>query len=166
MGALTKAGWQRMDVLVSEHGADDVLHMVCDQVANGISLTEIGRSEGIPYTVLWKWLKGEDSRFKAYSDALMARADSEAHRLLELADSASPEDVNVVKLRTDVRKWLAGKWDRDRYGDKQSIEVTRVDLSMKDLLEVREKRLLEIVPIEGQSERVDDDKSNDEELVI
>lgn len=165
MGALTKAGWQRMDNLISVHGAEDVLHMICDQVANGISLTDIGRSEGIAYTVLWKWLKGEDSRFKAYSDALMARADSEAHRLLSLADGASPDDVNVVKLQTDVRKWLAGKWDRDRYGDKQSIEVTRVDLSMKDLLEVRERRLLEIVPIEGKAERVDDDKSN-EELVI
>ena len=153
---MTKVGWQRMDVLVAEHGVEDVLHMIVEQVSNGLSLSAIGRAEGVPYSVLWKWLKGDEGRFRAYTDALQARADDEAHRLLELADGASVEDVAVVKLQTDVRKWLSGKWDRDRYGEKQSIEVTRVDLSMKDLLESREKRLLEVVPIDGQAVRVDD----------
>ena len=81
MGAMAKVGWQRMDVLVGEHGAEDVLHMVCDQVANGMSLSEVSRAEGIPYSVLWKWL-GEGSRMDAYRAALEARADLEAHEML------------------------------------------------------------------------------------
>lgn len=118
MGAMTKVGWQRMDVLVAEHGEDDVLHMVCDQVANGMSLSEVGKAEGITYMVLWKWLKGSDERMGAYRDALEARADLEAHETLRIADRAVVEDVGVAKLRVDTRKWLSSKWGKGMYGDK------------------------------------------------
>ena len=118
MGAMTKVGWQRMDVLVAEHGEDDVLHMVCDQVANGMSLSEVGQAEGITYMVLWKWLKGSDERMGAYRDALEARADFEAHETLRIADGAGVEDVGVAKLRVDTRKWLSSKWGKGMYGDK------------------------------------------------
>ena len=49
MGEMAKVGWQRMDVLVGEHGDDDVLHMVCDQVSGGMSLSDVSKAEGIPY---------------------------------------------------------------------------------------------------------------------
>lgn len=119
MGAMTKAGWQRMDVLVSEHGEDDVLHMVCSQVADGMSLSDISRVEGVPYSVLWRWLKGKDERMAAYGDALEARADAEAHRMLEIADGATVEEVGVAGLRVKTRQWLSGKWGKGRYGDKE-----------------------------------------------
>lgn len=120
MGAIAKVGWQRMDALVLDHGADDVLHMVCDQVANGMSLSEVSRAEGIAYSVLWKWL-GEGSRMDAYRAALEARADLEAHEMLAIADGATEEGIGVAKLRTDVRKWISSKWGRKVYGDGNGI---------------------------------------------
>lgn len=118
MGELAKLGWQRMDVLVEAHGADDVLHMVCEQVADGATLSDISRREGVPYSVLWKWL-GVGDRMAAYKSALEAKADLEAHRMLEIADGSTPESVVVDKLRTDVRKHLTSKWGRGMYGDEK-----------------------------------------------
>ena len=120
MGGLAKLGWQRLDVLVGEHGAEDVLHMVCDQVANGMSLSEVSKAEGVPYSVLWKWL-GAEGRMEAYRVALEARADLEAHELLSIADCATEEGIGVAKLRVDARKWISGKWGRKVYGDGNGI---------------------------------------------
>ena len=141
MGDLAKLGWQRMDVLVQEHGDDGVLHMVCDQVADGLSLSEISRVEGVPYSVLWKWLS-DGSRMEAYRTALEARADKEVHETLEIADCATPEDIGVAKLRVDTRKWAASKWDRDRYGESSKVALDvryQVDLAGA-LLEAEERR--------------------------
>lgn len=141
MGELAKLGWQRMDVLVSEHGAEDVLHMICDQVADGLSLSEISRVEGVPYSVLWKWLS-DGSRMDSYRLALEARADKEVHETLEIADCATPEDIGVAKLRVDTRKWAASKWDRDRYGESSKVALDvryQVDLAGA-LLEAEERR--------------------------
>ena len=112
----------------------------------GWHLSDLARIEGVPYTVLWKWLKGKDERFKAYCGALEAKADAEANRLLELADGASPEDVNVVKLKTDVRKWLVGKWDRDRYGEQSKVAVdVRYQVDLLSALEEAEERRRRLV---------------------
>ena len=118
MGDMTKIGWQRMDVLVAEHGAEDVLHMVCDQVSSGLSLSDVSKAEGVPYSVLWKWLS-DGERMGSYRDALAARADMEAHRMLEIADGASVEDVAVGKLRVDTRKWLSERWGKGMYGKEE-----------------------------------------------
>ena len=143
MGELAKLGWQRMDVLVGEHGAEDVLHMVCDQVADGMSLSEVGQAEGIPYSVLWRWLNA-DGRMDAYRAALEARADKEAHEVLHIADSATEDEVGLAKLRVDARKWAAGKWDRERYGEASKVQMDvryQVDLAGA-LLEAEARREL------------------------
>ena len=147
MGAIAKLGWQRMDVLVSEHGAEDVLHMVCDQVANGMSLSEVGQAEGIPYSVLWKWLNA-DGRMEEYEVALEARADKEAHEMLRIADGAIPEEVGVAKLRVDTRDRLIKKWDRNRYGDK--VEVTHKAIPVLNIVTAVMALPLEEKVVEGE----------------
>jgi len=141
MGELAKLGWQRMDVLVSEHGAEDVLHMVCNRVSDGDSLKDVCAAEGIPYNVLWKWLSAEN-RMAEYELALKARADADAHDVVTISDMATPEDSGVAKLRMDGRKWRAGKWDRDRYGESSKVALDvryQVDLAGA-LLEAEERR--------------------------
>lgn len=48
---------------------------------------------------------------------LEARAEAEAHEMMRIADNSSPEEIQVDKLRTDVRKFLVGKWGSEFYGD-------------------------------------------------
>lgn len=150
MGNVAKLGWQRMDALVLDHGVDGLLHMVCDQVADGMSLSEISRVEGVPYSVLWKWLS-DGNRMESYKTALEARADKEVHETLAIADMASADDVGVAKLRVDTRKWAASKWDRDRYGESSKVALDvryQVDLAGA-LLEAEARRERLVKPING-----------------
>lgn len=139
-----------MDALVQAHEADGVLHMICDQVSDGMSLSEIGAAEGIKYSVLWKWLSA-GNRMEAYRLALEARADKEVHETLDIADGATPEDVNVRKLRVDTRKWAASKWDRNRFGDK--VEVTHKAVPVLNIVTAvielpQEEKVVEGIPLE------------------
>lgn len=150
MGELAKLGWQRMDSLVEAHGEDDVLHMVCEQVSDGATLSEISRREGVPYSVVWKWLSGVPARMDAYLEALKAKADLEAHRVLEISDMATPESVVVDKLRVDSRKWAVGKWDRDRYGEASKLAVdVRYQVDLAGALEEAEKRRARLYEVEA-----------------
>ena len=77
-----------------------------------------------------------------YENSLKARADREAHELLRIADGATDEEIQTAKLRVDARKWLAAKWDRDRYGESSKVQMDvryQVDLAGA-LLEAEERR--------------------------
>lgn len=117
---LKTVGWARLTALVEEHGAAGATELIVGRVANGEKLSEIGESMGIPYGVLYRWVQDDADRAGAYKAALEAKADEEAHRMLEIADSATPEDVAVARLRADTRKWLVSKWGRKQYGDESS----------------------------------------------
>lgn len=110
-------GRQQLDQLVEQHGESGVADMVCGMVAHGASLADVAKAEGMPYVVLWKWVNGDEGRLAAYRQALEARADYEANRALEIADSATPEEVNLAKLKIDTRKWAASKWGKSQYGE-------------------------------------------------
>lgn len=106
-----------MDSLIEAHGDAGVADMVCGMVSVGASLYDISKAEGMPYSVLWGWIKADEGRLAAYREALEARADLEAHRALEIADNASSDEVNLARLRVDTRLKLAGKWGKSMYGE-------------------------------------------------
>jgi len=136
---LRKLGWQRMDVLVDEHGEEGVLDMVCGMVSDGESLSDVSKVEGVPYSVMWRWLGGKPERMAAYKAALEARADKEAHETLRIADGAGVDDVQVAKLRVEARKWVASKWGNAQYGDKlqvqqQAVPVLNIVIGVPEML--------------------------------
>jgi hypothetical protein len=44
-------------------------------------------------------------------------------QIVELADSATPEDVNVRRLQIDTRKWIAAKLVPRLYGDRVAVDA-------------------------------------------
>lgn len=141
MGKLTRIGWKRLDGLVAEIGSDGLLEMVCGRVTEDEDLTDISRSLEIPYSVLWRWLS-DSGRMQDYENSLKARADRVAHEVLRISDSATDENTQSSKLQVESRKWLASKWDRDRYGESSKVQMDvryQVDLAGA-LLEAEERR--------------------------
>lgn len=64
----------------------------------------------------------DDPEFcQRYARAREAQAHREADEIRQIADAATPEDVNVARLRIDTRKWRAGKLAPKVYGDKVAI---------------------------------------------
>lgn len=57
-----------------------------------------------------------------YARAKVEQADLLAEDCLEIADNSTPENVQVDRLRTDSRKWLASKLLPKQYGDRSLLE--------------------------------------------
>jgi hypothetical protein len=66
----------------------------------------------------------EDEAFcQKYMRAREAQAHRETDEIRSIADLATPEDVNVARLRIDARKWRAGKLAPKVYGDKVDLNA-------------------------------------------
>ena len=77
-----------------------------------------------------------------YARAREAQGHREAEEIREIADAATPENVQVARLQVDARKWRAGKLAPKVYGDKIAIggaddlpAIKTEDVSAKDLLQ-------------------------------
>ena len=62
-----------------------------------------------------------------------------AEQTLEIADSATPQEAQVAKLRVDTRRWLASKMNEE-YSDKQQ-PLVNIDLGSMALDALRKRSL-------------------------
>lgn len=69
-------------------------------------------------TTFYKRLASDDAFAEKYARAKEAQAHREADEIRDIADNATPEDVQVARLKIDARKWRAGKLAPKSYGDK------------------------------------------------
>jgi len=110
----TNAMLAKIDAL----GGDALL----SRIAGGEPLKAVAESIGVSRQVLSGVLNSEQNR-----EALRRAREQAAHALAEealsISDAAKPQDVQVAKLRTDTRRWLASKWAPREYGDQAGVNV-------------------------------------------
>jgi len=120
-----------------------IADIICDGLASARSLRSICSDDGMPSTTtVCRWLA--DPRYSSfreqYARAREAQADAIFDEILDIADDGSNdwltrtredgstdevldhEHVQRSKLRIDARKWMAGKLQPKKYGDK--IDLT------------------------------------------
>lgn len=98
----------------------NVPSVVFQRVVDGARLKDIARAWGVPVGRFVEWFTTEHAGL--YERALAIQADEDARDAVEIADGASEDDVAPRKLRADVRRWRASKWDRARYGDQVQVQ--------------------------------------------
>lgn len=107
--------------------------MVVSRVAEGEALREICGSQGIPYSLVAQWIAQTPALKAQYDAALKLWADRLAQEAVGIADDVEGADeashVTAAKLRVETRLKLAGKWDRERYGERDSGGV-RVEINL------------------------------------
>jgi hypothetical protein len=138
---LRKQRRQRFDALIQDLGEDDTLIMICDLIASGEDPKTISQNEDIPWMLIWEWLNDPQhpERMEMYKLAETASADMSVHELQGIADKSNPDNVQVDKLRIDVRKWKAQKLRNEKYGDKlqvqqQSVPVLNIVIGVPEML--------------------------------
>jgi len=95
---------------------------ICEQLADGISLRTICKAAKMPArSTVFKWLANVPEFADQYARAREAQADTMFEDVLDIADTATPEEVQVARLRVDARKWMAGKLRPKVYGDKLDV---------------------------------------------
>jgi hypothetical protein len=114
---------------------------ICTRIAEGESLREIVKTEGVPdRTTVYDWLLRNEEFAHQYTRAREEQADTLADEIIAIADE-QPEIIAVVdkktgaliehkldgaflqwqKNRIDARKWTAMKLKPKKYGDKLQV---------------------------------------------
>ena len=119
----------------------EIADIICERIADGVSLREICRTEVMPSkAAVFRWLAAHADFRDQYARAREAQADALADELLDIADDGdndwmerkgedgqslgwreNGEAIQRSRLRVDTRKWIASKLKPKKYGDKLAV---------------------------------------------
>ena len=120
----------------------EVVVIICEQLASGMTLREVCRAEDMPHeSTVRKWaIEDYEGFYTHYAKAREIGYQIMADELVEIADDGSNdwmerqnkdgstftvlngEHVQRSRLRVDTRKWLLSKALPKLYGDKMGVE--------------------------------------------
>ena len=123
---------------IHKFGGEDA---ILEFIASGGTISALCKVLGIGNTTFDRWVeRGGAARMAAYARARVRAGQSLAEQTLEIADSATPQEAQVAKLRVDTRRWLASKMNDD-YGDKQQ-PLVNIDLGSMALDALRKRNIV------------------------
>lgn len=97
-------------------------HEICSLIAQGLSVIKIAQRDDMPEErTIYLWLSRHEEFVQEYARAREQQADVYSQEIVDIADSATPEDYMVAKLRADARKWAASKLAPKKYGDRMAL---------------------------------------------
>ena len=135
--SLTKAETSQVNKTIHAFGGEVA---IVDRLSQGETVLGLARTLGISHTAFYDWVdRGGEARAAALARARARGGQSLAEETLEIADSATPQEAQVAKLRVDTRRWLASKMNED-YGDKQQ-PLVNIDLGSMALDALRKRSL-------------------------
>lgn len=114
--------------------------MVFDHISQGKTVDSVIKALGVSIGGFYKWIDRDAKRGELLTRARTRGGQSLAEQTLEIADSATPQEAQVAKLRVDTRRWLASKMAPDDYGDKQQ-PLVNIDLGSMALDALRKRSL-------------------------
>lgn len=114
---------------------DGILDALCDRVMAGEGVKRICRDESMPREVdVYRAAAKDDEVCSRIARAREAQQDAIVDDIIDMADAATVEDHQVVKLRIWARQWQAAKLAPKKYGDRvqtdSNVSVTG-DLTMR-----------------------------------
>lgn len=107
---------------------------ICAEISSGTSMRQICARKGMPSEpTLYRRMAVDDAFAAKMAVARAAQQDHEIEECLRIADDATPEDVQVAKLRISTRQWRAAKLAPKKYGDKVTNVLSDPDGKALDL---------------------------------
>jgi transposase-like protein len=97
------------------------------RIEDGEPIGKIAKSFGVSRALLYKWRDRDAERIRGWEQAVKGSADARVEQASEILDECEPENPSVVALaraRSDDRKWLASKLNREKYGEASGPAVT------------------------------------------
>ena len=98
--------------------SDEWAEAFCREISQGHSVAEICERRDQPsQQSVYTWLREDEDFRERYARAREAQADKYFQEIIEIADAATPETVNVARLRVDSRKFTVARLAPKKYGD-------------------------------------------------
>jgi hypothetical protein len=129
------------DIVTSAGG----MPVISAALAEGKALQQIADGLGVSRSALCEYIGADAGRRLARTRARAEAADKLAEDVLLIADTATVEDEKVARLRMDARKWLAGKWDPQGYGENKVPQV-QITITAQHLRAARHGDVIDIEP--------------------
>ena len=118
-----------------------VLDELCARIAEGRGIKEVCRDEDMPSnSEVFRRMANEPDFAARIARAREAQQDAVAENIVEMADSATSDNWQVVKLRIWARQWRAARLAPKKYGERTTQTIEGGDKP----LEVREVSQTEI----------------------
>ena len=108
---------------ITPYDPDARYKLACDLIATGLATRVAAAQAGTDVKSLWSWVKRTEANSDLYARARDMQARALADETLTISDAADPTTVQVAKLRTDTRKWLASKHLPKEYGEKLEVDA-------------------------------------------
>jgi hypothetical protein len=112
------------------HYTPTTAQLVCDMIADGFTMTEIAKCEGMPSRqAVEDWAAIVPAFGVALAHAREKQATAVAERGFAEAwrEDLAPQDIARARLRFDAARWLASVIDPARYGSRADLSVTVID---------------------------------------
>lgn len=102
-----------------------ILDRICEGLIEGKSITQVCEPEDMPhFTMVYRVMARDEAFAKEIARAREAQQEAIIDETVALADGATPEDWQVVKMRIWARQWRAAKLAPKKYGEKLQTELT------------------------------------------
>lgn len=113
-----------------------VVEEICARLVAGSSVAQVCASDDMPAESTFYVKMAKDESFRsAIARARELQQEAEIDRTIDMADAATPEDWQVVRMRIWARQWRAAKLAPKKYGDvKPAPEVLPVSVTNNLLL--------------------------------
>ena len=113
-----------------------IFKSIISEIENGASLrTALKNNNNFSSHTFNDWVNEDEEKGKQYASAKEQRTDLIFEEILNIADSqegdvihkdgidiVNHDVINRARLRIDARKWMLGKMDKNKYGDKIQTE--------------------------------------------
>jgi hypothetical protein len=123
-------------MVYSELEKKEKIDLIIDLIEEGGSIRSIlRRPDTVGNKTFYTWLEASEELQERYKAATKKRADNIFEELLEIADKQSADMevnergehvinhnvINRSRLQIDTRKWMLGKLNPTKYGDKLDV---------------------------------------------
>jgi hypothetical protein len=120
----------------SKEDKESLFSLILLEIENGFAITNICNRDGMPRLgTIYNWLDSDDDMKEAYLRASNVRSERIFEEILTIADKQDKDvyldkdgrevtDHNVVnrsRLQVDTRKWMLGKMNPRKYGEKLDV---------------------------------------------
>ena len=141
-----KAEVSKCSKMIHANGGEDA---VWQWLEEGLTVLSVCQRLGVSASAMDRWVnRGGEERRAAYARARARGAQSLAEQTISIADEATPQDVQVAKLRIEQRWKMASKLNPTDFGDRPAeININLGDVTLAALRKREITDVIDVTPV-------------------
>jgi hypothetical protein len=108
----------------------ELVDLICDQLGDGVAVSQFAGKNGIPSArSIYRKMATDPEFARRIMIEREAYQESEMAKCIDLADGATPENCQVVKLQIWARQWYASRMLPKKWGTLPEVNVQNTNVA-------------------------------------